>query len=117
MFNTHTDKWINVTQNFPCQISSPFLHKYTCTYLRPVKSVILSVDGCIPILNLTLFPESWTWTSINAPMDAGKDGHRVGWWTYPPNELYTGPHKNFKLGQQNLKNCKKICQDFMKRKK
>lgn len=71
IYNTQTEKWTNVTQNFPCQKLASLLYKYTCAYMRPLKSVILSVDECIPILNLTAFPTSWIWSSINAPMDTG----------------------------------------------
>ena len=71
MFNTHTNIWTNLTEGFPCQKYSWQVEKHTCSYLRPRKSVVLSIDYCIPILNLTLFPVSWTWTQMEAPVNRG----------------------------------------------
>ena len=30
-------------------------------------SIIIAVRNCHPVLDLTFYPDSWTWTSIKAP--------------------------------------------------
>ena len=72
IYNKNTNHWTDLGQNFPCAIPLN-LYKYTCAYLRPSKSVIMNIGSgtCNPILNLTLYPNSWSWTLITAPVDGG----------------------------------------------
>lgn len=66
VFNEVTHEWTNVGSDFPC--SSQFMGSSSSAYLRLKKSVIILIDnGCFAILNLTLFPNSWTWASLNSP--------------------------------------------------
>ena len=70
IYNQRSEKWTNLTGDFPCPI--PFgIDKYTCAILRPIQYIIMVVGNCNPILNLSLYPESWTWTSMSAPTENG----------------------------------------------
>ena len=40
--------------------------------MRRLNVVIVAInDGCMPVLNLTLFPQYWNWTAIDSPMENG----------------------------------------------
>ena len=70
IYDKITHQWTDLSQNFPCM--EPInMDKYTCAYLRPRKAIVMSVRDCNPILNLTLYPNSWSWTSIMAPHNNG----------------------------------------------
>ena len=66
-FNQHTFEWTNVTYSLPCMTSDKYVSNYTCAYLRPLSLVLIDMDDCMPILNVT----SMTWTSISSPMEKG----------------------------------------------
>ena len=62
LFNMQTGLWSNFT-NFPCQTFAIKTQKFTCAFLKPMKSVIVPVENCTAILNLS----DGTWTSIEQP--------------------------------------------------
>ena len=70
IYNKNTNHWTDLSQDFPCPVPINLL-KFSCAYLRPSKSLIMSVGICNPILNLSLYPVSWSWTSITAPVYGG----------------------------------------------
>ena len=72
IYNKATGDWTDLSENFPC--TKPInIYKYTCAYLRPSRSLIMNIGSgtCNPILNLTLYPNSWTWTLVTAPVSGG----------------------------------------------
>ena len=70
IYNQGSNKWTNITHGFPCPTTNG-IDKFTCATFKPTQSIVMAVGNCNPILNLTLYPESWAWTSISAPAESG----------------------------------------------
>ena len=64
IFNTRTSTWTNMTNSLSCVETVPHLSKFTCAYLRPMKTVIVGITNCTSTLNVT----SLTWMPINSEL-------------------------------------------------
>ena len=71
IYNKTSDEWTNLTPTKKLSCFDKNVYKYTCAYLRPNKTVIMSAGKCNPVLSLNLYPNSWNWSMMPAPSDNG----------------------------------------------
>ena len=53
LFNQTNQTYVNVTETFPCEFAQLANTKVTCAYLGQENSVVVGVDYCTAVLNLT----------------------------------------------------------------